>query len=251
MKSAGVTVIVPCYNEEHRFPSQIFLNFAEREKDFNFLLVDDGSLDQTAAVLNKMSAAMPDRFRVLVLGNNAGKAEAVRRGVVEALKSSPHFVAYWDADLATPLDMLPVFLKTMNERLEVEIILGSRVKLLGWDIQRQPVRHYLGRVFATVASSVLQLHVYDTQCGAKMFRVTDFIRDIWQEPFISRWIFDVELLARYLNARGLGTKEAELHIYEQPLPRWVDVQGSKVKPGDFFKAFAELINIYFRYKAGK
>lgn len=248
MSRAAVTVIVPCYNEEHRFPVETFLSFAKQERDFNFLLVDDGSRDQTAAVLNKMSAAMPDRFRVLVLGNNGGKAEAVRKGVLEALKSSPHFFAYWDADLATPLDMLPVFLRTLNERLEVEIVLGSRVKLLGWDIQRQPVRHYLGRVFATFASAVLSLRVYDTQCGAKMFRVTDFITGIWQDPFISRWIFDVELLARYLNARGLGTKDAETHIYEQPLPRWVDVQGSKVKPADFLKAFAELVGIYLRYK---
>lgn len=252
MSKAPVKVIVPCYNEEKRFPTEAFLSFVKSVPDFDFLFVDDGSTDGTALLLEKVCAFMPDRLKLLRAAANGGKAAAVRLGFLEVLKTSDaRFAAYWDADLATPLETLPEFYQVLQARPEVDIVLGSRVKLLGWDIQRQVLRHYLGRIFATCASWVLNIPVYDTQCGAKMFRVSDPLKSIWQEPFISRWIFDVELLARYLKTRELGTHEAENHIYEQPLKRWLDVKGSKVKPADFFKAFGELIRIYLKYGRSK
>ncbi|MBU3760136.1 MAG: glycosyltransferase [Candidatus Omnitrophica bacterium] len=248
MSRAAVRVIVPCFNEEKRFPTESFLSFIKREEDYDFLFVDDGSSDGTAVLLEKVCALMPDRLHVLKSQPNQGKAAAVRLGFLHALESqTPRFLAYWDADLATPLETLPEFFRVFRERPEVEIVLGSRVKLLGWDIQRQILRHYLGRVFATCASHVLRLPVYDTQCGAKMFRVNAVLHEIWREPFLSRWIFDVELLARYLSARQDNPFDSERRIYESPLKTWRDVKGSKVKPADFFKAFAELFRIQMRY----
>lgn len=236
-----VLVVVPCYNEEHRISLPSFQSFAAANPSFNFLFVDDGSSDQTRILLLDFCAQNPDQFGLLPLDMNGGKAEAVRRGFLKGFEQDPVYLAFWDADLATPLETLPHFLEVFNKRKGTDVLLGSRVKLLGRDIRRQAVRHYLGRIFATFASIVLNLGVYDTQCGAKMFRVTPELKRIFEKPFVSRWIFDVEIIKRLLvqqNGKPNG-------IYEYPLLVWHDIKGSKLKPFDFLKAFMDLLRIYW------
>lgn len=244
MTQPEVIVIIPCYNEESRLSQDSFLSFVDHQPGFNFLFVNDGSTDQTAEMLTKLVSQRPERFSLLQLEKNSGKAEAVRRGFLSAMGSGVPYLAFWDADLATPLEVLPYFVKAFKEEPKVEIVLGTRVKLMGRQIERRPIRFFLGRIFAFFSSLVLNLAVYDTQCGAKMFRVTDALRAIFQKPFISRWIFDTEILARYLKKLELNRSEAEKYIYELPLKKWKEIGGSKVKPGDFIKAAVELLKIY-------
>ena len=88
-----------------------------------------------------------------------------------------------------------------------------------------------------VASNFLNIPVYDTQCGTKIFsrKICD---DIFYEQFISPWLFDVELFARLLNVYGM---ERTIQMsYEHPVCKWVDIDGSKVKPIFFLKAPFEL-----------
>jgi len=122
------------------------------------------------------------------------------------------------------------------------------VKLLGRDVNRRAIRHYLGRVFATVVSIVLKLPIYDTQCGAKMFRVTAETEDFFVQPFSSRWVFDVEIIARFIQARRYNFESVKNAIYEFPLPVWHDVAGSQVRPQDFFRALFDVLQIYLRYR---
>ena len=131
----------------------------------------------------------------------------------------------------------------------LEMLFGSRVRLLGRHIHRKAVRHYLGRVFASVVSIMLRLPVYDTQCGAKLFRVTPELPQILAEPFLSRWVFDVEILARSIALHHGDVEYVAQSVYEFPLLRWEDVSGSKVHPGDFLKAFLDVVRIYRRYLA--
>ena len=85
----------------------------------------------------------------------------------------PTIVGYFDADLATPVAELERLLAVIGKDPQLEAVLASRVALLGHSIQRKPTRHYLGRLYATAASLALGVAVYDTQCGAKLFRVND------------------------------------------------------------------------------
>ena len=244
----GETVIVvPCYNEAARLDVPAFVSFLERSEGVAFVMVDDGSTDGTPRLLEQLRAAAPRRVSVLGLGENVGKAEAVRRGVKVALRRSPATVGYWDADLATPLEAILDFRSVLDGRPDTVLVMGSRVALLGREIRRSWKRHLLGRTFATAASLVLGLTVYDTQCGAKLFRVTRETAALFDRPFRAKWIFDVELLARMVaSARASDGGDAAAAIYEYPLQRWQDVAGSRLKSHDFLVAATDLAAIHWR-----
>ena len=239
-------IIVPCYNEALRLPVDAFRAFRLEGHRIDFCFVNDGSTDNTLSVLHSLRAADPDRFAVIDLERNSGKAEAVRRGIVANFDSGADVVGFWDADLATPLEELNGFMKTLVDRPEIHMVFGARVRLLGRNISRNPARHYFGRVGATLISSTLGLAVYDTQCGAKVFRVEDAARKVFAEPFLSRWIFDVEIIARYVKLWGRDT--AARAIFEYPIATWKDVRGSKVKSSDFGRALRDLWKIRRAYR---
>ena len=242
------TIVVPCYNEAVRLQPARFTEFLEQDEHVNFLLVNDGSRDDTLAVLRHLEMQHPDRIHVLDQQPNQGKAAAVRNGLLTAMaRGDSAYVGFWDADLATPLYVIPLLLDKMLEDPHLEMVFGSRVRLLGHAIHRRPVRHYLGRIFATVVSTLLRMPIYDTQCGAKLFRITPHLRQILELPFQSRWIFDVEIIARFLAIHHRDTAYVCHVIYEKALPSWEDVAGSKVGPLDFFKAFYELMRIEKAY----
>lgn len=238
------TIVVPCYNEEQRFQPDAFRKHATRWPADRFLFVDDGSTDGTAEVLARLCAGHSAAFQVIQLDRNRGKAEAVRQGILAALEDGPEYVGYWDADLATPLDSIPEFRHLLEDRPHVEAVLGSRVRLLGREIHRRPWRHYLGRCFATAASLVLGIGVYDTQCGAKLFRVTPRTTEIFRRPFSTSWIFDVELLARFLETGS------QADLYEFVLPQWSDRTGSKLRLRHFLRAGLDLLVLYWEYRSG-
>lgn len=239
-------IIVPCYNEERRLNAAAFVQFALQNPDVSFLFVDDGSTDSTQKLLSDTCQALPLQLSHLQLPRNVGKAEAVRQGLVSALATQIPVVGYVDADLATPLDELGP-MRALFENSSVELVFGARVALLGRDIRRSMVRHYLGRLFATLASNILLLPVYDTQCGAKLFRNTAFAREVFGQHFDANWAFDVEMLARYsrlLSQSGVAIQDVAV---EHPLRRWHDVSGSKLKPRAAVGAAGELWRIYKRY----
>ena len=245
---ARVHIVVPCFDEADRLPVDDFL--AHDDADVSFLFVDDGSGDATWEVLGALCARRVDKFFRIRLRQNQGKAEAVRFGMREALDRGATYVGYWDADLATPLEEIHHFVARLDADPDLDVVIGSRVRLLGRTIERRTYRHLYGRVFATAVSQLLQLGVYDTQCGAKLFRDSDDLRAVLQEPFTTRWVFDVELLARLISRwepRGVDT---ESRIYEWPLRVWRDVAGSKIHARDAAVAFMDLARIAQRYRAG-
>ena len=225
-----------------------FRQFLTRSAATYILFVDDGSGDDTVTLLESLCGEFPARASVLRYAVNQGKAEAVRLGIAHALANfDPEVVGFWDADLATPLDLLQNLLAVLETQPGIEMVFGARVQLLGRRVERRAVRHYLGRIFATAVSTMLHLAIYDTQCGAKLFRVTPDTGRIFGEAFLSRWVFDVEILARYLVLYGHDIKRLEQSIYEYPLEVWTDVAGSRVHVGDFLTAFWDVFRIHRKY----
>ena len=244
---AWCTVVVPCYNEASRLRTERFVEFVKKHSEVRFIFVNDGSADDTLTILQMLAATDQKRLLVLDRQPNAGKAEAVRAGMLLGADGSD-VVGFWDADLATPLNALPELLSQLQENPLLEMVFGARVRLIGREIVRRPMRHYLGRVFASAVSVALRLPIYDTQCGAKLFRVSPDLLQVLDAPFESRWIFDVEIIARFLALHGADSDFGRRAIYECPLHQWEDVAGSKVKLLDFITSFWELMRIWANYR---
>jgi hypothetical protein len=140
---------------------------------------------------------------------------------------------------------VPRLAEALRWRPRAQVAFGSRVCLLGRHIERRWHRHLASRAFAAAASWVLGAPIYDTQCGAKLFRVGPEVEAVFRRPFRSRWIFDVEILARLAEvwpAAGL----ADL-AHEVPLDEWRDVAGSKLRGSDFLRSIGELWRIHRQY----
>lgn len=231
-------VVVPCHNEADRLDLSLLAELA-RAVDA-LVLVDDGSTDRTAEVLHDFAAASDVTCHVLQIERNAGKAEAVRAGLRRAIELDASVVGYLDADMATPPSELPRLLAALDDAHDV--VLGSRVRMLGHDIERKTTRHYLGRVYATFASTALGLDVYDTQCGAKVFRVGPALGSALGQPFDDRWAFDVELLARLVSPIDPAVPPIPRDRFvEVPLAHWSDVDGSALSFGAGLRATASLV----------
>jgi dolichyl-phosphate beta-glucosyltransferase len=159
--------------------------------------------------------------------------------------AAPSVCGFWDADLSAPIAEIPLVASVFDREPAIQWVWAIRLRALGRSVTRGNLRHYLGRAFATATSTMLGIGVYDTQCGAKLFRVNELLREVLSEPFVSRWVFDVELLSRadaMLRAGGApGVTEI---VYEQPLGHWHHVAGSKVRPADFARAALDLLRIY-------
>lgn len=243
-----VCVVIPCYNEERRLRGDDVLALARAHAGVTICFVDDGSTDGTRGMIDSLRAQCPARMMVLGLARNSGKAEAVRQGVVHAAAAGAFdYIGYWDADLSAPLSELSRLLDRMTATPRLAIVMGSRVKRLGASIVRNPLRHVLGRVFATGASWLLRLPVYDSQCGAKLFR-PEVVTLAFHDRFLTRWLFDLEILARLRNA--FGEERILQAVAEVPLEAWHEVGGSKLRSHDFVRVPIELLRIHVHYNGG-
>jgi glycosyltransferase involved in cell wall biosynthesis len=244
--SPTVILVVPAYNEATRVDLDAFVMALDAMPWLALHFVDDGSRDATRSVLEEFAGARAGRVSVQALAVNVGKAEAVRVGLLAAAATPADLIGFADADLSAPLGEVVRLRAELGEHPEAWAAIGSRVRLLGRDIHRSAARHYLGRIFATAASLALDLPVYDTQCGLKLFRNLPVVREALATPFASRWIFDVELIARLASAPG--SAPAEARIREVPLEQWVATGDSRLRLRDFLTAPAELLTIRRRYR---
>ena len=233
--SGKICLVIPCYNESARLD---MATFATWQVEMRFILVDDGSSDNTYELLKSHDDG--NNVIAISLGKNRGKAEAVRQGMLHAI-NMPDFndfdwFGYWDADMATPLSEIKNFLLYRKDFApKADVILGSRVSRLGSSIARSKLRYLTGRIFMNIFRTLFKIKAYDTQCGAKLFR-PETLKTAFGEPFISRWIFDLEVIMRLKDFR----------IAEYPLQEWKDVKGSKISSfGVMSGIVTDIAKLYF------
>lgn len=234
-------IIIPCFNEENRLVIDVFLEFLKKYSFVEFLFVNDGSSDDTLSVLEEVSSKA-ERINFIDLGENVGKAEAIRLGMNSVFSSTKYkYVGYFDADLATSLDEIPKFYNELENNREVKVIYGSRIMKLGSTIERRFKRHLFGRLFASTVNVLFKIRVYDSQCGAKLFSF-DLAEKMFSERFVTNWVFDMELLVRMKKEGCLDA------VLEVPVLEWKDVAGSKIKFTDFLKIPKEIYKLVKKYR---
>ncbi len=248
-QTRSTCIVIPCYNEEIGISLEEYSNFLDHYPQAMICFVNDGSTDKTLSLLTILKEKHENQIHIVSLMNNSGKAEAVRIGINYCNLNFEHqFIGYLDADLATTLEE---FMKlTTYLKGETVFCFGSRIRKIGSTIVRENSRFLIGRIIATFISGVLDLKVYDTQCGCKVF-TKEVSTHLFKKEFISKWLFDVELFFRMIVL--FGKEKAITKMYEVPLKSWIEKGNSKVKPTYFFKLWMDLyeISAYYKKKISK
>ena len=193
----NICFVIPCYNEGNRLPVNEFISFMKEFPDNTFCFVNDGSTDDTKELLIQIKSQNEESVHILYDSENVGKAESIRKGILYSYnKLNYSYIAYLDADLSTSLHECVRLSGYINNG--IEFCFGSRIMIMGAEIERKFTRHFAGRIIATFISNILEIKVYDTQCGCKIF-TKELSVLLFEEPFISRWLFDVEVFARMIK----------------------------------------------------
>jgi glycosyltransferase involved in cell wall biosynthesis len=239
-------MVVPCYNEEKRFPSEEFGKFLEANENTLLCLVNDGSKDQTLSVLEKFRDTYPDKVEVLNMEKNGGKSEAVRKGVNLIFHKFKKIglVGFLDADLATKPQEWVLMANYLNEQTRYGAIVGSRIPRLGADIERKDNRSFLSNIVKMFIRLILQTNFQDTQCGAKIFH-RSLVPSLFGTPFDTPWLFDVEIFMRL--KKKFGGNSLRKGVLEYPLLYWSEIGDSKLKLKDSIKIPLQLLSMYFQY----
>lgn len=237
-----ITIIVPCYNEYDRLPIDQFDTFLKNNPLAQICFVNDASTDKTQEKLQSLQTTFKNQIKILANDENLGKAESVRKGMLACIQESP-VLAYLDADLATSLEECYSLAEHLKENKE--FVFASRILKIGSVVDRKFSRFFVGRIIATAISSILDIKVYDTQCGCKVFK-NEVVEMLFKKPFLSKWLFDVELFSRFLCF--YGKNKALEKMDEIPIKKWVDQGDSKVKITYFFRLWYDLYLIRKSHK---
>jgi dolichyl-phosphate beta-glucosyltransferase len=233
----SIAIIIPCYNEAKRINVSEFISFSIQYPDAQFYFVNDGSTDSTQNTLIQIQQSCS--AKIISLQKNSGKAEAIRQGFITALENQHDIIGYLDADLSTSLDEY-FNLQEVLVGKRLDFVLGSRIKKIDTVIERSFFRHVVGRIIATFIDWKFKLGIYDTQCGAKVFR-SAVIEKVVEEPFHTKWFFDVELLLR-IRKNYSGYIAAEI-----PLSKWQNVLNSKLSVLSFPAVLKDLFVLLNKY----
>lgn len=236
----GVTIVIPAYNESTRLGRTLdrILEFAYREAwPAEIIVVDDGSTDQTAELVQAYAERNPT-VRLLSNPGNRGKGYSVRNGILHA---NGEFILFTDADLSSPIEEAPKLFRALEDGSDIAI--GSRWVRPELQTQRQSVsRQILGRVFNGFLRVFLGLKFNDTQCGFKALR-QPAAKAVFPLQKIEGWGFDPEIL---FLAQKMGFSIAEVPVV------WAHDEGSRIHPlADGANMIADMIRIRWYALSGK
>lgn len=234
-----LSIVVPAYNEAARLPLTLprLISFCQQHGSAELLIVDDGSRDTTANLI-ELAAKEHCFIRLLRNPGNRGKGYSVRHGMQEA---SGEWILSTDADLSSPIEEVQKLL-TAAEREDAAVAIGSRAlnrALVG--VHQSAMREWSGRFFNLAMRLSTGLPFRDTQCGFKLYRC-DAAKAIFPRQLLDGFGFDVEDL---MIARIHGYRTVEVPV------RWDNVEGTKVSALSGARAFSDLLVVRWNQIMGR
>jgi DNA-binding response OmpR family regulator len=240
-----VGVVIPCYNEEKRLLGEDFRKFVHKNLGYHLCFVNDGSKDRTLEVLQDLIKGKEDYISIYDCEKNGGKAEAVRLGMLHLAKQSQFdYVGFLDADLSTNFEDFNDLTDAISNS-KYKLVFGSRISRMGADITKESARAIISKTINFIIRKTLSMEINDTQCGAKIM-TKEIVQKTFQEKFITKWLFDVEIFMRMKKIYGLN--ETKGMILEKPLNRWIHADGSKLSMKDSVKIVGQLGQIAVHYR---
>jgi dolichyl-phosphate beta-glucosyltransferase len=201
-----VAIIIPCYNEEKRFKKKEWIKYICSRNDYHFFFVDDGSTDNTLTMLNVISLELSN-VTILKSKRNIGKGPIIRFAVMAIDIKLYDYVSFIDADLEIPLSQIDALYKKLLANPKSQMCLTYRSFN---NENKKYIRTIGSKIVRKLSSKIIKISdsIEDTQCGCKMF--SKEVIHIFDEPFISKWLFDIELI---LRVRSLLTHDNEFYSY--------------------------------------
>lgn len=240
-----LSVVIPAYNEETRIVGSLDRLrswLSGQPGSSEVLVVDDGSRDETARLVERFAAenaGSPVEMRLLSNRLNRGKGYSLKHGV---LMAAGEYLLLSDADFSTPIEELPRLLELVSSE-KYGIAIGSRgLEESKIEIHQPLWRESIGRCFNMLVRAITSLPYRDTQCGFKVMR-REVVLPLFRAARVERFAYDVEIL--YL-ARRAGIRVAEVPVI------WRDSPGSRVNAVlDSFDMLKDIIGIVLRARRGR
>lgn len=194
-----VAVIIPCYNEEKRFKRKEWRNYILSRSNFHFFFVDDGSTDNTSNILKK-NFHKTANAQIIELSNNVGKGPAIRSALLGINMTLYDYFAFIDSDLEIPLNQLDNLHKAMLDKPNSLVGLTYRKFK---NNKSTAIRSLGSIIIRRLSTSIINSShkISDTQCGCKIFSTG--IIEIFKDEFISKWLFDIEIILRFRDTYGI------------------------------------------------
>jgi dolichyl-phosphate beta-glucosyltransferase len=227
-----LSIVIPAYNEEHRLGETLRQDIGYLTQlgiSWEIVVVDDGSYDATATIVQNYVNRHEGFVRLLRLPRNRGKGAAVQFGV---MNSVGRYIIIADADNAMPIEEVGRFLR---EAKDDEILIGSRyVESANIEKKQSKWRVRIGRAGNLLIRVFLIDGIVDTQCGFKLFPAA-IAKELFSKQRIDRWGFDMEILS---IAQGMSIPIREKGV------TWRDIPGPRLRPlRDAVKTLWELATI--------
>jgi hypothetical protein len=236
-----IAVIVPCYNEFKRLNHLAFKEFSEQNPHMHFYFASDGSTDDTCNIITEKLLNNKTRF-LIDYKINRGKAETVRDSIYKIYNDSVSYdyFAFIDADLAIPLEQINKIKGQADLCMDKSVFITVRTKK-EFQQSKSKLRYYISVIWKFFFIKMFfGLNISDTQCGCKMFK-KEIIENTFKDNFISRWLFDIEIIFR-------AFKKQNNCLVEVPIIKLNDNSDSSINNRAILLLLKDVFKIYAKYK---